>query len=61
VYAAVAVAVSIVVVEIGSGSGVGIEEGAPFRVDGQLQQLAQKQQKPDAWITDGRRFQMSSL
>jgi hypothetical protein len=48
VYAAVAVAISIVVIEIG-GSGVGIEKGTPFRVDGQLQQLAQKQQKPDAW------------
>ncbi len=59
--AAVAVAISIVVVEIGSsGGGVGIEEGTPFRVDRQLQQLAQKQQKPDAW-TDGRRFKMSSL
>jgi hypothetical protein len=43
-----AVAVAFVVVEIGS-SGVGIEEGTPFRVDGQLQQLAQKKQKPDAW------------
>jgi hypothetical protein len=46
----VAVAISIVVVEIGSSSGgVSIEEGTPFRMDGQLQQLAQKQQKPDAW------------
>jgi hypothetical protein len=44
-----AVAISIVVVEIGSSSGgVGVEEGTPFRVDGQLQQLAQKQQKPHA-------------
>jgi hypothetical protein len=48
VYAAVAVAISIVVVEIGSSGGVGIEEGTPFRMDGQLQQLAQKQEKPDA-------------
>ncbi len=48
--AVVAVAISIVVVEIGSSSsGVGIEEGTPFCMDGQLQQLAQKQQKPDAW------------
>ncbi len=59
--AAVAVAISIVVVEIGSSSGVGIEEGTPFRVDGQLQQLAQKQQKPDAWTQMDEDFEMSSL
>ncbi len=33
---------------IGIGIGIGIQEGTPFCVDGQLQQLAQKQQKPYA-------------
>ncbi len=48
VYAAVAVA-GIEAGGSGIGIGIGIEEGTPFRVDGQLQQLAQKQQKPDSW------------
>ncbi len=41
-YAAVAVA-GIEAGGSGIGIGIGIEEGTPFRVDGQLQQLAQKQ------------------
>jgi hypothetical protein len=45
-----AVVVAVAGVEAsGIGIGIGIEEGTPFCMDRQLQQLAQKQQKPDAW------------
>ncbi len=51
IQATVDAAVAVAGIEAGGsgiGIGIGIEEWTPFCMDGKLQQLAQKQQKPDA-------------